>query len=102
MVYAKVGCGRKAVVQTIAVLIVFVILFSCTLTILNMERHFIDYYLLQENILATKGKVRECKVNAAIKLLEHIDGAMLSKNLLSYEEFLDIFSDKIFYESYED
>ncbi|MEM2505481.1 MAG: hypothetical protein QXS74_01790 [Nitrososphaeria archaeon] len=102
MVYAKVGCGRKAVAQTIAVLIVFVILFSCTLTILNMERHFIDYYLLQENILATKGKVRECKVNAAIKLLEHIDDVMLSKNLLSYEEFLDIFSDKIFYESYED
>ncbi|MCX8188528.1 MAG: hypothetical protein N3F64_02355 [Nitrososphaeria archaeon] len=102
MVYEKIGCGRRAVVQTTAVLIVFVILFSCTLTILNVERHIINYYLVRENVLATRGKVMECKINAAIKLLEYIDDIMLSRKLLSYEEFMDIFDDKIFYESYKD
>ncbi len=102
MVYAKIVCGRKAVVQTTAVLIISIILFSCTLAILNVKGHIIEYYLVQENILATKFKVRECKINAAIRLLKYIDDLMLSKNFISYDEFLNIFDDKIFYESYED
>lgn len=102
MVYAKIVCGRKAVVQTTAVLIVSIILFSCTLAALNVKRHIIEYYLVQENILTTKFKVRECKINAAIRLLKYIDDLMLPKNFISYDEFLNVFDDKIFYEFYED
>lgn len=102
MVYAKIGCTRKAVVQTTTVLLVFIILFSCTLAILSAKRHVINYYFVQEQILATKGKIRECKLNAALDFLSYIDNAMLTRNILSCEELLEIIDDKIFYKEYED
>lgn len=93
---------RKGIVQTTAVLIVFTLLFSCTLAILGAKRQAVNYYLLQEQFISVKSKIIECELNAAIDFLHTIDAIMLSKNIFSYDELLDVIGDKTFKRTYSD
>jgi len=96
LVYKIVDFKRKGIVQTTAVLIVFTLLFSCTLAILGAKRQAVNHYLLQEQLILVKSKIIECELNAAIDFLHTIDAIMLSKNIFSYDELLDVIGDKTF------
>lgn len=93
---------RRGVVQTAAVLAVFTILFSCTLAVLGAKRQAINCYMVQEQLLMAKDKVRGCELNAALDFLYTIDTIMLSRNMVSYDMLLEAVCDKTFTREYED
>jgi hypothetical protein len=90
------------VVQTTVVIIVFTILFSCTLAILGAKRQVANSYLLQEQYALAKNKILECRLNAAMDFLYTMDTVMLSKNNFSYDELLHFVEDKTFERAYSD